>query len=152
MCFSISFFLLQSYAEDTYFLHVQTRQGQSVNLNFIHQPIITFEKDSVIISTVDLKLMFCYKDAVLSFLDKVPFSINDSRQNAVSFSIQRGIVKGRNIPSSCVVRFYSVRGELLGESKPDHEGIVRYDVTNSREKYLIVNTGQVGLSFKIVLP
>lgn len=150
--FCIGFFLLQSCAEDTYSLHVQTRQGKSVNLNFIHKPVITFEKDSAVISTVDLKLMFCYEDAVLSFVDKEPSSINDNRQNAISFSIDRGIVIGNNIPSSCVVRFYSMRGDLLGESKPNHEGIVRYSVNSSRDKFLIVNTEQVGLSFKITLP
>ena len=150
--FCIGFFFLQSCAEDTYSLHVQTRQGQSVNLNFIHKPVITFEKDSVVISTVDLKLLFCYEDAVLSFTDKVPSSINDSHQNAISFSIQRGVVIGKNIPSSCVVHFYSMRGDLLGESKPDNDGIVRYNANNIRDKFIIVNTGQVGLNFKIILP
>lgn len=150
--FCIGFFFLQSCAEDTYSLHVQTRQGQSVNLNFIHKPVITFEKDSVVISTVDLKLLFCYEDAVLSFVDKVPSSINDSHKNAIFFSINRGIVIGKNIPSSCAVRFYSMRGDFLGESMPDHEGIVRYNVNNIRDKFIIVNTGQVGLNFKIILP
>ena len=149
--FCIGFILLQSCAEDTYSLHVQTRLGQSVNLNFNHKPIITFEKDSVVISTVDLKLMFCYEDAVISFVDKVPLYINYNHQNAISFSINRGVVIGENIPSSCVVRFYSMRGDLLNESKPNNEGIVRYNVNNSRDKFLIVNTGQVGLSFKITL-
>ena len=150
--FFIGCFFLQSYAEDEYSLHVQTRQGQSVYLNFIHQPIVTFEKDSVIISIVDLKLEFCYEDAILSFLDKVPSSINDSHQNAISFSIQRDIVIGKNIPSSCNVRFYSMRGEFLGESKPDNDGIVRYNVNYIQDKFMIVSIGQVDLNFKIILP
>lgn len=151
-CFFIGMLFLPLCAEDTYSLHVKTKRGDILDLNFIHNPVVSFDKDSVIISTEDLKLMFCYGDVVLSFVDNSPNSITDNSHESISFSINQETVTGVNIPPSCVIRFFSMRGELLEECKPDNLGIVRYSINNKRDKILIVNIGQVGLSFKLLIP
>ena len=146
------FFLLPLFAEETYSLKVQTRKGHTVALSFTHTPIVVFEKDSVIISAEDMRLLLSYDDVVLSFIDHVPNSINNSSQDAISFSINQRTIIGNNIPPSCAVRFYTVRGELLRECKPNNNGIVKYDVDSRRDKVIIVNTSQVGFSFKMIIP
>ena len=146
------FLFLSLFAEETYSLKVQTRKGHSVTLSFTHAPIVAFEKDSVMISAKDTRLLLSYDDAVLSFINNVPNNINNGSQDAISFSIEEGTIIGKNIPPSCGVSFYTVRGELLRECRPNNNGIVKYDVDRRRDKVIIVNTGQVGFSFKMMVP
>ena len=150
--FCIGCFHFHSFAENTYSLQVKTSEGRSIELSFSQKPVLKFERDSVVIYTEDMVLVFNYGSFVLSFVETFPESVSSIRCNEASFSFRQRMIEGYSIPLSCSIRFYSIEGKLLGECKPDSNGNVKYSIERFQDRILIVNVDKIGLRFKILIP